>query len=77
MKRAYQLFAMSLLGVLCLCGPAAAASDPSHAVFGGYWHSFVEFWQGFLQKQNGVVMAVLGLGAVALFIITRSGKWQK
>ena len=28
------------------------------------------------QKQNGVVMGVLGVGVVALFIITR-GKWHK
>ena len=28
------------------------------------------------QKQNGVVMGVLGVGAVSLFIITR-GKWKK
>jgi hypothetical protein len=76
MKRASRLFALSLLCVLCLSGPAAAANQ-DHVVFGGYWHSFIEFWQGFLQKQNGVVMAVLGLGAVALLIITRSGNWKK
>jgi hypothetical protein len=77
MKRASRLFALSLLCVLCLSSPAAAATNPGPVLFGGYWHSFIEFWQGFLQKQNGVVMAVLGLGAVALLIITRSGNWKK
>jgi hypothetical protein len=72
------LFSLALLVVLVLAGPAAAADQAgSGALFGKYWGQFVEYWQGALQKQNGVVLVVLGLGAVALLIITRSGKWNK
>jgi hypothetical protein len=70
-----RLFALTLLLVLSLASPAAAA-DHGAALFGGYWQQFLEFWKGMFQKQNGVVMGVLCVGAVALFIITR-GKWQK
>jgi hypothetical protein len=71
------LFSLALLVVLVLAGPAAAADQGGSALFGKYWGQFVEYWQGALQKQNGVVLVVLGLGAVALLIITRSGKWNK
>lgn len=70
------LFSLALLVVLVLAGPAAAA-DQDGALFGKYWGQFLEYWEGALQRQNGVVLAVLGLGAVALLIITRSGKWNK
>ena len=76
MRRAPRLFSLAILLLLLLASPAAASShDP--ALFGGYWESCLEWWQGSFQKQNGVVMGVLALGAVALLIITRSGKWQK
>jgi hypothetical protein len=74
MKPTPRLFALVALVLLLLAAPAAAGTGG--ALFGSYWQSFLEFWQGMFQKQNGVVMAVLGVGAVALFIITR-GKWQK
>jgi hypothetical protein len=70
-------FSLALLVVLVLAGPAAAADQGSGALFGKYWGQFLEYWQGALQRQNGVVLVVLGLGAVALLIITRSGKWNK
>lgn len=76
MRPSFHLFTLALLVVLVLAGPAAAA-DQSGALFGKYWEQFLEYWQSSLQKQNGVVLAVLGVGAVALLIITRSGKWQK
>jgi hypothetical protein len=69
-------FSLALLVVLVLARPAAAA-DHSGALFGKYWEQFIEYWQGTFQKQNGVVLLVVGLGIVALLIITRSGKWQK
>jgi hypothetical protein len=57
--------------------PAFATSSPSAGpLFGGYWSEFMEHWGGVFKKQNGVIMAALGLGAVSLFIITR-GKWKK
>jgi hypothetical protein len=76
MRPRLSLFGIALLVVLILAGPAAAA-DHSGALFGKYWEQFIEYWQGTFQKQNGVVLLVLGLGVVALLIITRSGKWQK
>ena len=68
-------FALALLLVAATAAPAAAGSDPG-PLFAGYWGEFVDHWVGKLRQQNGVVMAALGLGAVALFIITR-GKWLK
>jgi hypothetical protein len=70
------IFSLALCLLLFIAGPASAA-DHSSAVFGKYWDQFLEYWQGTFQKQNGVVLLVLGLGVVALLIITRSGKWQK
>ncbi|HYH67248.1 MAG TPA: hypothetical protein VD866_21305 [Urbifossiella sp.] len=55
-------------------GPAAAA--PVTPLFGGYASNFVDHWADFFKKQNGIIMAALGVGAVSLFIITR-GKWLK
>ena len=76
MRPTPRLFALALFVFAILAGPVAAA-DHGSAVFGGYWQSCLEYWQGMFQKQNGVVMGVIGLGVVALLIITRSGKWQK
>jgi len=56
--------------------PQASAAEPpsTGTVFAAssYWTGFTEFWTGSFKKQNGVVLFVLGLGAVSLFIITRS-----
>ena len=41
-----------------------------------YWDGFADFWLGSLRQANGVVLLVLGVGLVALIIIT-SGKWVK
>jgi hypothetical protein len=69
-------FALALCVLLVLCGPVLAGDPGTPAVFGDYWNGFKEYWKAMFQKQNGVVMGVLGVGAVALFIITR-GKWKK
>src|SRR5262245_18683109 len=74
MKSAPQLFALAAFMLLICAGPVAAGSG--EALFGNYWQGFIEFWRSTFQKQNGVVMGVLAVGAVALFIITR-GKWRK
>jgi hypothetical protein len=76
MRPTSRLFTLTLFVLAILAGPVAAA-DHGSAVFGGYWQSCLEYWQGTFQKQNGVVMGVIGVGVVALLIITRSGKWQK
>jgi hypothetical protein len=64
------------LFIVFLFAEPVGATPPGGAVFGSYWQEFIDFWRGVFQKQNGVVMGVLGVGAVALFIITR-GKWRK
>jgi len=71
---AARLFGVAVLLLLSLATPAAAGDGG--AVFGNYWQGFIEYWQGAFMKQNGIVMGVLGVGALALFIITR-GKWRK
>jgi len=76
MRPRLHILSLALVILLVLAGPAAAA-DHSGALFGKYWEQFLEYWQASFKKQNGVVLLVLGLGAVALLIITRSGKWQK
>jgi hypothetical protein len=65
---------MALLVLVIFAGPVAAGTG--EPLFGNYWQGFLDFWKGTFQKQNGVIMGVLGVGAVALFIITR-GKWRK
>ena len=72
-----RLFAPAVLAVALTATPALATPSPAAApLFAGYWHDFIEHWGGALKQQNGVIMAALGVGAVALFIITR-GKWLK
>ena len=75
MKLRLSTFALAVFLVALLVTPAAAATG-DRAVFGSYWSSFVEYWESAIMRQNGIVMLVLGLGALALFIITRS-KWRK
>ena len=75
------LAALSALVVLTTAGPAAAGTGPGTPAalvgnFGSYWEGFLDHWRGVFQKQNGIVMATLLLGAVCLFVITR-GKWKK
>ena len=68
--------ALAVLAVLSFAGPAAAADTGTPVLAASYWAGFVEHWTGVFQKQNGIVMAALLVGAVCLFIITR-GKWKK
>lgn len=71
------LAALAALTLAVTAGPAAAAAPGGAApLFGGYFRNFLDHWTGMLQKQNGVVLFALGVGAVSLFIITR-GKWRK
>ena len=55
---------------------AAEAAPAAAPVLASYWDGFFDHWAGVFQKQNGIVMAALLVGAACLFIITR-GKWQK
>ena len=70
------LFPLAALVALVTATPAPAADPGPSALVAGYWSGFVDHWQGVFQKQNGIVMALLGVGALCLFIITR-GKWRK
>jgi hypothetical protein len=75
--RLLSLFPLAALAVLFTAAPAAAADPgPSALIAGGYWSGFVDHWHGVFQKQNGIVMGTLVVGALCLFIITR-GKWRK
>jgi type IV secretory pathway VirB2 component (pilin) len=59
--------------------PAIASSGPLFARSSGlnrYWENFQEFWLGSFRNSSAVALTVIGVGAVAMFIITR-GKWQK
>jgi hypothetical protein len=75
MKTSFLILALASFFLLAIAQPVAAV-EPHGALFGGYWSGFVDHWQEVFQKQDGIAMAVLGLGIVALFIITR-GKWLK
>jgi hypothetical protein len=75
MKTLFGLVAPAVVLLLTLASPAAAAEGHG-TLFGGYWSGFVNHWQDVFQKQDGIAMAIVGLGIVALFIITR-GKWLK
>ena len=74
------LAAVAALALALTASPAAASptATPVSAtpLLGGYWQEFWDHWTGLLKKQNGVIMAALGVGAVSLIIITR-GKWRK
>lgn len=73
--RTLVLFGLAALAVLLAAAPAPAADGPPPLV-ASYWEGFIDHWSGVFQKQNGVVMGALVVGAVCLFIITR-GKWKK
>lgn len=70
-----RLLALALALALS-AGPASAAAPAAGPVVGSYASNFVDHWTEFFRKQNGVVLAALGVGTVSLFIITR-GKWIK
>lgn len=63
-----RLFAAVALVALA-AAPAVAADG---VLVGSYWDGFTDFWTGAFRKQNGIVMGILGVGALCLFIITRS-----
>jgi hypothetical protein len=72
--RPLALFPAVVLALLALATPAAASD--SGPLVASYWAGFIEHWTGVFQKQNGIVMLALVVGALCLFIITR-GKWRK
>jgi hypothetical protein len=76
--RTLVLFLITAAAVLSTAAPAAAAAPPGCGplLAGSYWAGFIDHWSGVFQKQNGIVMVALLVGAVCLFIITR-GKWKK
>lgn len=75
MKSYRRLFILPLAHLLLFARPAfAAPAKPGSG--GGYWSQFIEHWQKVFQEQDGIAMAVVVVGIVSIFIITR-GKWQK
>jgi len=76
--RIFGLLLLAVLAVVLSAGPVAAGETVSSSapLLASYWNGFVEHWMGVFQKQNGIVMLTLVVGAACLFIITR-GKWRK
>ena len=62
-RASWSLFALGL---------AALPARAGDGLVGSYWGGFKEFWVGAVQRQNGVILALLGFGVVCIFIITRS-----
>ena len=61
--------------VICLLPLAILVWRGLHNNLSANAVQFVEHWTGVFQKQNGIVLGTLLIGAVCLFIITR-GKWK-
>jgi len=73
----FRTLALAVFAALLTAAPASAAeAAPPTLLAGSYWDGFVDHWSAVFQKQNGIVMGALLVGAVCLFIITR-GKWKK
>jgi hypothetical protein len=75
MKDKAPLLLISLFALLCFAQPASAA-ETQGILFGGYWSGFVSHWEKVFAQQDGIAMAIVAVGIVAIFIITR-GKWLK
>jgi hypothetical protein len=69
------LYTLLILAGLLLTPDLAQAGD-STLFASSYWARFKDHWLGFFQKQNGIIMLVLLVGAASIFVITR-GKWKK
>lgn len=69
------LLAASLFG-LALTSPPLVAAEPHQATpafaASSYWHGFKQFWTSRFKRTDSIVLTALGVGAVSLFIITRS-----
>lgn len=65
---------LALLALLLL--PAVADAAPPLAA-SGYWKQFGDYWLTRLREQSGMVLAVLGIGALAIGIIIFGNKWKK
>jgi hypothetical protein len=72
--RSLALFLLATFLLLALASPAVAADCAP--LIASYWPEFLDHWASMFQKQNGIVMLAIAVGAVCLFIITR-GKWKK
>jgi uncharacterized membrane protein len=56
--------------LLCLFGSSAFAGTGT-VVLADYVSEFKEYWRGLAGKQSGVVMVAIGVGVVALLIISQ------
>lgn len=69
--------AVLALALLLAAPAAAAAADLSPPLAAsGYWRQFTDYWLGRFREQSGMVLAVLGVGAVAISIIVFGKKWK-
>ena len=72
-----RLFALAVLGLLLLPAAASAADLAPPLAAGGYWKQFSDYWLTRFKEQSGMVLLVLGIGAVAISIIVFGNKWKK
>ncbi|MFO0848899.1 MAG: hypothetical protein U0871_10165 [Gemmataceae bacterium] len=71
------MFPLVVAWLLAGAGPAAAADPGPLFAKTGYWQEFASYWVNYMHKQNGIILLILGLGAVALLIITRGSSQRK
>jgi hypothetical protein len=77
-RRLWAAFAFSFALGLVFAGPVSA-SEPVFAASNSlkrYWDDFSDYWTSSFRNKSAITLTVLGVGAVAMFIVTR-GKWQK
>lgn len=65
------------VAVVLLAPAPAAAAGPTLFAKSGYWQAFIDFWVSGVQKQNGIVLLAVGIGIVAIIIITRGSSQRK
>jgi hypothetical protein len=61
---------------LTVPGVASAASADAPLFAANFWQGFVDHWSRAYKGQDAIVLTVLGVGAVGIFILSRS-KWKK
>ena len=72
-----RLILFALVTLLLLPAVADAADFTPPLAAGGYWSQFSDYWFGRLRQQSGMVLVVLGAGALGIAIIVCGNKWKK
>jgi DMSO reductase anchor subunit len=67
---------LALLALLAAPAAASAADLAPPLAASSYWKQFGDYWLSRFREQSGMVLAVLGVGAVAIGIIVFGKKWK-